>query len=55
MAGRPHQGKKLAAPKVSQKVEEAVRNHLHAGIGILRMTALVGVGRGTVQWGALAP
>ena len=43
------QGKKLGRPKVSSKTEEAIRRHLSAGDGILRVAALVGVGSGTVQ------
>ncbi len=41
------QGKKLGRPKVSSKVENAIRKHLRAGNGILKVAALVGVG--TVQ------
>ena len=43
------QGKKLGRPKVSHKVEAAIREHLSAGNGILKVAALVGVGSGTVQ------
>ena len=43
------QGKKLGRPKVSPKVENAIRTHLSAGKGILKVAALVGVGSGTVQ------
>src|SRR3984893_16943041 len=43
------QGKKLGRPKVSHKVENAIRDHLRAGNGILKVAALVGVGSGTVQ------
>jgi DNA invertase Pin-like site-specific DNA recombinase len=43
------QGKKLGRPKVSPKVEDAIRKHLDAGNGILKVAALVGVGSGTVQ------
>src|SRR6478736_47798 len=43
------QGKKLGRPKVSIKVENAIRTHLRAGNGILKVAALVGVGSGTVQ------
>jgi DNA invertase Pin-like site-specific DNA recombinase len=42
----PAQGKKL---KVSSRTEDAIRRHLSAGSGILKVTALVGVGSGTVQ------
>jgi hypothetical protein len=34
---------------VSPKVEDAIRTHLRAGKGILKVAALVGVGSGTVQ------
>jgi DNA invertase Pin-like site-specific DNA recombinase len=43
------QGKTLGRPKVSAKVENAIRTHLSAGTGILKVAALVGVGSGTVQ------
>jgi DNA invertase Pin-like site-specific DNA recombinase len=43
------QGKRLGRPKVSLKVEDAIRSHLSAGNGILKVAALVGVGSGTVQ------
>ena len=43
------QGKKLGRPKVPAKVEAAIREHLSAGHGILKVAALVGVGSGTVQ------
>jgi DNA invertase Pin-like site-specific DNA recombinase len=43
------QGKKLGRPKVSPKVENAIRKHLEAGNGILKVAAMVGVGSGTVQ------
>ena len=43
------QGKKLGRPKVSSKIEDAIRRHLSAGNGILKVAALVGVGSGTVQ------
>ena len=36
------QGKKLGRPKVSPKVENAIRTHLSAGNGILKVAALVG-------------
>jgi DNA invertase Pin-like site-specific DNA recombinase len=42
------QGGKLGRPKVSPKVENAIRTHLSAGKGILKASALVGVS-GTVQ------
>jgi hypothetical protein len=43
------QGKRLGRPKVAPKVESAIRTHLRAGIGILKVVALVGVGGGIVQ------
>jgi DNA invertase Pin-like site-specific DNA recombinase len=43
------QGKKLGRPKVSSKVENAIRTHLGAGNGILKVAAMVGVGSSTVQ------
>ena len=43
------QGKTLGRPKVSAKVESAIRTHLRVGNGILKVTALVGCGSGTVQ------
>jgi DNA invertase Pin-like site-specific DNA recombinase len=43
------QGKKLGRPKVGRKVEEAIRHHLSAGHGILKVAKIVGVGSGTVQ------
>jgi len=41
--------KKLGRPKVSPKIEEAIRGHLKAGNGILKVAQIVGVGSGTVQ------
>ena len=43
------QGKKLGRPKVPAKVEEAIREHLAAGHGILKVAAMVRCGSGTVQ------
>jgi DNA invertase Pin-like site-specific DNA recombinase len=43
------QGKKLGRPKVSPKIEDAIRRHLSAGNGILKVAGMVGVGSGTVQ------
>src|ERR1700733_4482142 len=43
------QGKRLGRPKVSSKTEDAIRRHLSAGNGILKVAALVGVGSETVQ------
>jgi hypothetical protein len=42
-------GRNSAAPKVSPKVENAIRNGLSARNGILEVAALVGGGSGTVQ------
>ena len=43
------QGRRLGRPKVSPKVEDAIRTHLRAGNGILKVAAMVGCGSGTVQ------
>ena len=43
------QGKRLGRPKVSPKVEDAIRTHLRAGNGILKVAKMVGCGSGTVQ------
>jgi DNA invertase Pin-like site-specific DNA recombinase len=43
------QGKKLGRPKVSPRIESAIREYLRAGNGILKVAALVRVGSGTVQ------
>jgi DNA invertase Pin-like site-specific DNA recombinase len=43
------QGGKLGRPKVPPKVEDAIRTHLIAGNGILKVAGLVGCGSGTVQ------
>jgi DNA invertase Pin-like site-specific DNA recombinase len=43
------QGKKLGRPKVAPKVENAIRTHLKAGSGILKVAKVVGCGSGTVQ------
>ena len=42
-------GVRLGRPKVSAKVEAAIKKHLAAGIGILKTARTVGVGSGTVQ------
>jgi DNA invertase Pin-like site-specific DNA recombinase len=42
-------GVKLGRPKVSAKVEAAIKRHLAAGTGILKTARTVGVGSGTVQ------
>jgi DNA invertase Pin-like site-specific DNA recombinase len=41
--------KKLGRPKVGRKVEAAIREHLSAGHGILKVAELLGCGSGTVQ------
>ena len=41
--------KRLGRPKVSPKVEAAIRMHLTAGNGILKVAKMVGCGSGTVQ------
>jgi DNA invertase Pin-like site-specific DNA recombinase len=43
------QGKTLGRPKVAPKVENAIRNHLKTGNGILKVARIVGCGSGTVQ------
>ena len=42
-------GRSWDVKKVSPKIEDAIRRHLSAGNGILRVAAPVGVGSGTVQ------
>ena len=41
--------KRLGRPKVSPKIEAAIRTHLKAGNGILKVARMVGCGSGTVQ------
>jgi DNA invertase Pin-like site-specific DNA recombinase len=43
------QGKKLGRPMIGGKVEDAIRQQLEAGHGILKVAKIVGVGSGTVQ------
>jgi DNA invertase Pin-like site-specific DNA recombinase len=43
------QGKKLGRPMIGNKVEDAIRQQLDAGHGILKVARIVGVGSGTVQ------
>jgi DNA invertase Pin-like site-specific DNA recombinase len=43
------QGKKLGRPMIGTKVEDAIRQQLGAGHGILKVARIVGVGSGTVQ------
>ena len=41
--------KKLGRPPVGRKVEQAIRQQLGAGHGILKVAKIVGCGSGTVQ------
>jgi hypothetical protein len=43
------QGKKLGRPMIGTKVEDAIRQQLEAGHGILKVAKLVGVGSETMQ------
>jgi DNA invertase Pin-like site-specific DNA recombinase len=43
------QGKKLGRPMIGNKVEDAIRQQLVAGHGILKVARIVGCGSGTVQ------
>ena len=43
------QGKRLGRPSINPKVEDAIRQQLSAGHGILKVAKIVGVGSGTVQ------
>jgi len=43
------QGGRMGRPTVGEKVEEAIRQQLGAGHGILKVAKIVGVGSGTVQ------
>jgi DNA invertase Pin-like site-specific DNA recombinase len=43
------QGKRLGRPTIGGKVEDAIRQQLDAGHGILKVARIVGVGSGTVQ------
>jgi DNA invertase Pin-like site-specific DNA recombinase len=42
-------GKTLGRPRISEKLEKRIREHLQAGSGILKVAREVGVGTGTVQ------
>jgi DNA invertase Pin-like site-specific DNA recombinase len=42
-------GKPIGRPSIPPEKETAIRDHLNAGIGILKTAKLVGVGSGTVQ------
>jgi len=47
---RRRRGKKaIGRPQVSAKTEEAIRDHLRDGIGIVRIAKLFGAGVGTVH------
>ena len=48
-SGRPGSRPSAGEEARSPKVEDAIRRHLSAGNGILKVAALVGVGSGTVQ------
>ena len=43
------QGKKLGRPKVSAKVEQAIRDARGEGMGMMKIARELGVGTGTVQ------
>ena len=43
------QGNKLGRPSIGRRVEDAIRQELGAGHGILRVAKIVGCGSGTVQ------
>ena len=45
----PPAGQEARSSQGVAKVENAIRTHLSAGKGILKVAALVGVGSGTVQ------
>jgi hypothetical protein len=45
----PPAGEEAGSPESVVKVEAAIRRHLRAGNGILKVAALVGCGSGTVQ------
>ena len=50
LAGAPTKsGKPLGRPTISPAVEQAIQEHLKAGVGMLKTARLVGVGSGTVQ------
>jgi DNA invertase Pin-like site-specific DNA recombinase len=42
-------GKTLGRPRISEKLEKRIREHLRAGDGILKVAREIGVGTGTVQ------
>ena len=46
---RQFRDRSSAGPEGAPKIEDAIRTHLSAGNGILKVAALVGVGSGTVQ------
>jgi len=47
--GKTKTGKPLGRPTIKPEVEQRIREHLTAGIGMLKTAKLVGVGSGTVQ------
>jgi DNA invertase Pin-like site-specific DNA recombinase len=47
--GKTKSGRPIGRPTISSKTEQAIRDHLKAGTGILKTARLVGVGSGTVQ------
>jgi DNA invertase Pin-like site-specific DNA recombinase len=42
-------GKTLGRPRISEKLEKRIREHLRAGSGILKVARDIGVGTGTVH------
>jgi DNA invertase Pin-like site-specific DNA recombinase len=42
-------GVKLGRPKVTGEAEQAIREHLAGGLGVLKVAKMVGVGTSTVQ------
>jgi DNA invertase Pin-like site-specific DNA recombinase len=48
-SGQTKSGKPIGRPTIKPDVEQAIREHLAAGTGILKTAKLVGVGSGTVQ------
>jgi DNA invertase Pin-like site-specific DNA recombinase len=48
-SGKTKSGKPIGRPSIKPDIEQAIRAHLAAGMGILKVAKLVGVGSGTVQ------
>ncbi|MFY9841236.1 MAG: hypothetical protein WAK55_33150, partial [Xanthobacteraceae bacterium] len=46
---RVEAGETLGRPRISEKVEKRIREHLQAGNGILKVAREIGVGTGTVH------